>query len=107
MNIHMVLDMFADKNRLRIISILFEKDLTVSQIVEILDLKQANTSRHLAKLYEVGLVTRTQDKKNVIYSLNPNYKASCKVIRPVLKAFRGKELGKNDMKNLKKVLKNK
>lgn len=107
MNIHMVLDMFADKNRLRIISILFEKDLTVTQITEVLDLKQANTSRHLAKLYEIGLVVREQDKKNVIYSLNPNYKASCKVIRPVLKAFRGKELGASDMKKLKEVLKRK
>ncbi len=103
MNIHMVLDMFADKNRLRIISILFERDLNVTQITEILDLKQANTSRHLSKLYEAGLVDRTKDKKKVIYFLNPNYKKSCKVIRPVLDAFRSYEQGETDFMKLQEI----
>ncbi len=96
----MVLNMFSEPNRLRIISVLFERDLTVTQITQVLDLKQANTSRHLARLYEVGLVDKEQNKKHVTYFLNKSYKANCQIIRPVLEAFRKYDVGIEDMNRL-------
>lgn len=105
MDIHMVINMFAETNRLRIISVLFEKSLTVGEITEVLNLKQANTSRHLSKLYEAGLVDRIQNKKSVTYFLDEEYKANCQIIRPVLEAFRSYDIGEEDLQNLKKIIK--
>ncbi len=104
MNIHTILNMFSEPNRLRIISILYETELSVSDIAEVLDLKQANTSRHLSKLYEEGIVRNEKDKKQIFYFLNPAYKNNCKILRPVLEAYRTYDAGKKDMERLNELL---
>lgn len=104
MNIHKVLNMFAEPNRLRIVSILYEEDLAVNDIVEVLQLKQANTSRHLSKLLDEGLVCYSKSKKQVIYSLDESYRSHCKILRPVIETYRGYDTGRQDMERLKELV---
>ena len=47
----------ADANRLKILGLLAQEDLTVEQISEMLKLRPSTISHHLSKLSEVGLVS--------------------------------------------------
>ena len=60
----------ADVNRRKILSILKNGDLTVSEILKFLDIKQATLSSHLAILRKAGLVNFLIRGKQRIYKLN-------------------------------------
>ncbi len=105
MDIHSVLNMFADPTRLRIIAILYERELTVSQICSILNLSQANTSKHLKKLLANKMVKNRQVSRHVYYFLNPSYKERCLIIEPIISTFYKYEQGSRDQKKLKELIK--
>jgi DNA-binding transcriptional ArsR family regulator len=60
----------ADINRRRIISLLREKDYTVTELLKNFDIGQATLSSHLAILRKIGLVSCKISNKWRIYSLN-------------------------------------
>lgn len=61
----------GNDTRLRIIGILAEKDHTVGEIAERLDLREPTVSEHLAKLKELDLVTVKPEGNFRLYSFNP------------------------------------
>jgi predicted transcriptional regulator len=70
-----LLDFFkamADANRLRILGLLAQENLTVEQLSEILDLRPSTVSHHLSKLSEVGLVSAKVSSYYHIYQLENN-----------------------------------
>jgi ArsR family transcriptional regulator len=62
---------FADRTRLRILHLLVEGELCVSDIVAILDVPQAKASHHLLYLREAGLVQTRKQGLWCFYSLCP------------------------------------
>lgn len=67
-----LLSALANAQRLRILCMLVEQELTVSQINEQLpDLSQSALSQHLARLRKQDLVTTRREAQNVWYSLPP------------------------------------
>ena len=61
---------FSEEARVRIIQLLLEaKDLTISDLVLILDFTQTKTSRHVAYLKNTGLVKSKKLDQCVFYSL--------------------------------------
>lgn len=69
---HEFLDFFkamADANRLRILGLLAQENLTVEQLSEMLNLRPSTVSHHLAKLAEVGLVSAKASSYYNIYQL--------------------------------------
>lgn len=60
---------FADRTRLRILHLLREGELCVGDLVEILRVPQAKTSRHLAYLRRSGLVRVREQGPWAFYSL--------------------------------------
>jgi len=60
----------GNETRLRILTVLFEREQCVSGICDALHLEQAFASRHLAVLRNAGLVQATRDAKRVIYALH-------------------------------------
>lgn len=60
----------ADPKRLLILNALREGERSVSDLVEELDLAQANVSQHLAVLRERGLVVTRRDGQRVFYSVS-------------------------------------
>lgn len=60
----------ADPNRLRIIELLRQEDLTVGAIAEMLDISQPQTSKQLRVLYDAGLVSVTIEANRRRYALN-------------------------------------
>lgn len=60
-----ILKALGDKNRLRILKMLEEKNLCVCEITQILGIKQPSVSRHLKKLKTAGIVA---EKKNGFFT---------------------------------------
>jgi len=56
--------------RLQVALILYLKPHTVSELEEILGVRQPNLSQNLAVLREAGLLTSAREAKSVTYSLN-------------------------------------
>lgn len=80
--------LLSDSTRLRVLMLLREAPLCVSQMQAILGLPQSNLSKHLAKLRDAQLVETQQDGKYIKYQLafNPFLHAILYEIK-----FEGKE----------------
>lgn len=64
----------SDKNRLRIVKMLQQKQLCVCEITAILGLATSTVSKHLSILKEVEIISDTKSGKWVDYHLNRNGK---------------------------------
>lgn len=81
-NIHKAL---ANTKRLEIIRLLRDQELSVSQMMSMLDLKQANLSQHLQMLREYHLVKTRRCGKEIHYSLaHPNLIVTTDLLREML-----------------------
>ncbi len=69
-----ILKAFGDKNRLRIIKMLQNRQLCVGEITEILGLATSTVSKHLSVLRDAGIVNDLKDGKWAIYHLNHSAK---------------------------------
>jgi ArsR family transcriptional regulator len=67
----------ADETRQKIMNLVCCNSLSVSEIVEKLDVSQPTVSHHLAILREAGLVDIREEGKQTFYSLNQNRVAVC------------------------------
>jgi ubiquinone/menaquinone biosynthesis C-methylase UbiE/DNA-binding HxlR family transcriptional regulator len=61
--------LLADPNRLRLLLLLEQEELSVSELQEILSLGQSTISTHLAQLRAEGLVEDRRTGKNVLYRM--------------------------------------
>lgn len=59
----------GEPSRLTILKLLFEKPLTVTELVEAMHTKQANVSKQLGMLYDAELVSRQRDGNQVTYAI--------------------------------------
>lgn len=64
-----ILKSLSDETRLRIINLLYERELCVCDLMEVLQLPQTKISRHLSYLKNAGLVTDRKKAQWVHYSL--------------------------------------
>jgi ArsR family transcriptional regulator, arsenate/arsenite/antimonite-responsive transcriptional repressor len=67
-----VLKTLSDETRLRILNLLYEKELCVCDIMEALQISQAKASRHLIYLKNAGLLKDRKHAQWVYYSLVEN-----------------------------------
>lgn len=89
---HQVFKLHADllkalshAKRLEIIHLLRDKELSVSEIQDMLDLSQSNLSQHLMSLRDAQVVETRRDGKQVYYSLtNENFIKASDLLRQVL-----------------------
>lgn len=65
-----LLKALADETRLRIVRLLYQEELNVLEIGQILEIPQPSVSRHLAALRAAGLVSDRRDGTRIFYSLN-------------------------------------
>lgn len=72
-NIPIALKALSDETRIRIINLLYEKELCVCDVMETLKTSQAKTSRHLIYLKNAGLVKDRKHAQWVYYSINKTH----------------------------------
>jgi DNA-binding transcriptional ArsR family regulator/YHS domain-containing protein len=63
----------AHPKRVEIVHLLSKGPLTVSELVEMLGVSQANVSQHLMVMRKLGLVSSTVDKQQRIYELTSSH----------------------------------
>ena len=59
----------GDPTRIRILDLLREEELTVTEITEALGTSQQNASKHLGVLLGAGIVARRKDRNSAIYRI--------------------------------------
>jgi DNA-binding transcriptional ArsR family regulator len=64
-----LLKTLANDQRLRVLCLLIDGELSVGQINDRIDLSQSALSQHLAKLREEGLVVTRRESQTIYYSL--------------------------------------
>lgn len=96
----------SDETRLRILNLLFEKELCVCDIMETLQITQAKASRHLIYLKNADLVKDRKHAQWVYYSLAIDERIKF-IDSLVYDNLRNLELYQNDLENLKNWLKRK
>ena len=65
----------SDKNRLRIVMMLMNKEMCVCEITQILGLSASTVSNHLSILKDIGLASDSKDGKWVNYKIDANSSA--------------------------------
>jgi DNA-binding transcriptional ArsR family regulator len=74
----------ADPTRLRLLFLLGEAELTVSELTEILGQSQPRVSRHLRLLCEAGLLERFKEGSWVFHRLSDAAARRCRLMRQPL-----------------------
>lgn len=96
----------SDETRLRILNLLYEKELCVCDIMEALNISQAKASRHLIYLKNAGLVKDRKHAQWVYYSICRD--EGMKFIDSlVYDNMRGLEMYKSDIESLREWLRRK
>ena len=105
-NIADILKALSDETRLRIINLLYVKELCVCDIVETLNITQTKASRHLQYLKNAGLVQDRKHAQWTYYSMieNKDIMFLDNLVRENMSAL---EPFKSDLDNLKVWLKSK
>jgi len=60
----------SDETRLRILSLLMERECCVCEVMQALDISQTRASRNLGILYDAGLLKVRRDGLWALYSIN-------------------------------------
>lgn len=105
-NIEDTLKALADETRLRIINLLYEKELCVCDIHEALNITQTKASRHLQYLKHAKLVDDRKQAQWIYYSIKKDESLSF-IDNLILNNLRNSEQFQKDLESLKEWLKRK
>ena len=99
------LRLLSDPLRLRILGILTEGDLSVTDLVGALEAPQPRISTHLARLSEAGLVEASREGRFLVYALKGAARTGALSLpRQVIEAFRGSDAAAEDRSRLQSHL---
>ena len=91
----------SDETRLRILVLLYNKELCVCQLQGILEEEsQPKISKHLAKLRDMGFVNDERKEKFIYYYLNDNKRLK-NVLKSIIENSDEYEVIKDDLERLK------
>ena len=80
-----VCKIFSNSTRLKILNLLRDKEMSVTELIEKTRLSQVNISQHLSIMKSKGIVTSNRKGKNIYYKLiNPKIVKAFDIIREVL-----------------------
>src|SRR5271170_4211991 len=85
------LRLLADPNRVRLLLLLGEEELSVAELQEILSKGQSQISTHLSQLKNAGLLEDRRIGKNILYKLKKS-----ESLTPLLQLLRTQELPEAD-----------
>ncbi len=101
---HTLFRAFAEETRLRMLSLLLERELCVCELCEILKVSQPNVSRHLGYLRRAGLVAMRQEGKWKYYAVTRKptglHRALLDCVQDCLRGF---DVLQKDLRQLRKI----
>ena len=97
----------SDPTRLRLMALLHREELSVNELQQIMELSQSRISTHLGHLQETGFLVSRKDGKRSIYQINRSASTEVKdCIKIALQGAVENAEHKDDLSNLKRVVKN-
>jgi len=90
----------SDETRLRIIALLYQKEMCVCEICDVLGESQPKVSRHLAKLRDVDLVRDKRQSQWVFYYLNIDDKTASEIISAIIRNVEEQPILSKDIQRL-------
>ena len=99
---HKILNGLANKTRVKILLILFQQDLCVCELQEILKIEQSRLSHQLRLLRYLSLVDTKQEVKWIVYSVPKKIREN-KIITAIQDEI---QLSPSELKKLSMVKKN-
>jgi ArsR family transcriptional regulator len=93
--------LLSDETRLRIMVLLYHKELCVCQLCGVMDIPQPNVSKHLAKLRDMGFVKDERQEQFVFYSLNIDDKIFKNILQNIVDNIEKYPVFKNDIEKIK------
>jgi len=93
----------GDSNRLRILSMLAERELCVCEINEVLNVSMSTISSHLKILRNAGLVTSKKDGRWIFYSLSDKDSEIYSLVRQAVAYIACEQDVKSDIKKLQSI----
>lgn len=88
MDIYKLMKLLSDPTRMKILFVLFNKPSYVQEIVGIVEQSQANVSKHLKKLKDLGIVDCEPEGNRVQYRINSDYSQRCIVFTPLMEMYK-------------------
>lgn len=101
MNLSVILKALNEEIRLRMIGLILMEELCVCDIEEVLEISQANASRHLTKLKTAGILSSRKNAQWVYYDISKKFKDTH---GELLEAIAGEIKKMPDFKNDNKAL---
>ncbi|HAE39469.1 MAG TPA: ArsR family transcriptional regulator [Candidatus Riflebacteria bacterium] len=99
------LKVLGEETRLRIFMALVDQELCVCQIVSMLGLAASTTSKHLALMYQAGIIEQRKDGRWAYYSIAPNWMEKNKLHKWLLEELASSDKIKADRIKLAESLK--
>lgn len=93
--------LLSDETRLRILILLYHKELCVCEMCGIMNESQPKISKHLAKLRDMGLVRDERKEQFVFYYLKIDNKICKEIIEKVVENIEAYPVIKNDINRSK------
>jgi len=100
MKIENLLKALSDKTRLRIINLLYKREVCNCEITEILNISQPAVTKHIKKMKKIGILNERRKGWWSYYSLNLKDEEFKKIILDVLSIIKNEKMAKNDLKKL-------
>lgn len=72
MSIVEIFKILSDKNRLRILNLLYGRELCVCELEYLLEISQSNLSKHLRLMSALGFLIHRRENKFIYYGINEN-----------------------------------
>ncbi len=98
-NVVDIMKAFSDETRLRIMNLLYDRELCVCDIMETLKITQVKASRHLISLKNAGLVKDRKHAQWAYYSIASDLEMKL-IDSVVFDVLRKLELYQKDLENL-------
>jgi len=73
MELSVIFKTLGDDVRIRILGLLLKKELCVCDIESVLEISQANASRHLGKMRSAGILTSRKNAQWVYYAISKKF----------------------------------
>jgi len=101
MELPVIFKTLGDDIRLRILWLLLNRELCVCDIESVLEISQANASRHLAKMKNAGILTSKKTAQWVYYDINKKFiEAYPEFLKSLEIELKNGYVYKNDIKTL-------
>lgn len=94
---------FSDQTRLRILRLLYEQDLCVCELTEIMNESQPKISKHIAKVRSSQLVFANRNEQYIYYSLNRDHRLLMNQLETLIPEITDQEPFSSDLEKLASI----